>query len=135
LSPAQPTRCQGVRGAITVDANTPDAILAATREMLSALIDANGIDAQDVGGVFFTTTVDLNAEYPAVAARQLGWMDAAILCGHEMTVPGGLPRVVRVMVMWNTTRRPHEIQHVYLGDAQHLRPDRAQHGPLTEPTA
>ncbi len=135
MSPTQPTRCQGVRGAITADENTADAILSATRELLSVLIAANGIEPADIGGAFFTTTVDLNAEYPAVAARQLGWMDVAILCGHEMTVPGSLPRVIRVMVMWNTTRAAQDIQHIYLRDAQHLRPDRAHHGPITQPTA
>lgn len=126
MSPSQTTRCQGVRGAITADANTTDAILSATREMLTALIAENGIEVDDIGGAFFTTTVDLNAEYPAVAARQLGWGEVAILCGHEMDVPGSLPHVIRVMVMWNTTRAPHDIHHVYLRDAQQLRPDRAQ---------
>ncbi len=126
MSPAQPTRCQGVRGAITVGENTPEAILSATREMLSALIEANGIDARDVGGVFFTTTVDLNAQYPAVAARELGWLDVAILCGHEMDVPHGLPMCVRILIMWNTTLTPQEIEHVYLGEARRLRPDRAK---------
>lgn len=122
---AAPLRCLGVRGAITVEANTPAAIRAATHELLSALVEANQIEVDDIGGAFFTTTVDLNAEYPAVAARELGWHDVAILCGHEMAVPGGLPMCLRVLVLWNTTRRPHEIRHVYLRDAQVLRPDRA----------
>ena len=133
MSSTQPTRCQGVRGAITADENTTEAILSATREMLNALVAANGIEAADIGGVYLTTTVDLNAEYPAVAARQIGWSDVAILCGHEMDVPGSLPRVIRAMVMWNTTRAPHEIHHMYLRDAQQLRPDRAQHGHITQP--
>lgn len=129
MSDTQPAslRCQGVRGAITVEENTPDAILAAARELLQAIVAANQIDADDVGGVFFTTTLDLNAEYPAVAARQIGWGDVAILCGHEMAVPGGLPRCLRVLVLWNTTRAPYEIRHVYLREAQQLRPDRALH--------
>lgn len=133
MSPTQPTRCQGVRAAITVDENTSEAILSATRELLDALVAANGIEVADIGGVYFTTTVDLNAEYPAVAARQLGWTDVAILCGHEMAVPGSLPRVVRVMVMWNTTRAPRDIHHVYLRDAQQLRPDRAHDGHIRQP--
>ncbi len=120
-----PVRCQGVRGAITVDANTAEDILAATRELLSALVEANAIDVNDIGGAYFTTTVDLTAAYPAVAARQLGWGDVASLCGHEMAVPGGLPRCVRVMLLWNTTRAPRDIRHVYLRAAQQLRPDRA----------
>jgi chorismate mutase len=123
--PTPPIRCQGVRGAITVDANTADAILAATRELLSALVAANAIAVSDIGAVYFTTTLDLTAEYPAVAARQLGWGDVAILCGHEMAVPGGLPRCVRVMLLWNTTRAPRDIRHIYLREAQQLRPDRA----------
>jgi len=124
-----PLRCRGVRGAITVEANTPAAIRAATHELLHALVDANQIDVNDIGGVFFTTTVDLNAEYPAVAARELGWHDVAILCGHEMNVPGGMPMCLRVMVLWNTVRSPQEIRHVYLREAQALRPDRAIQSP------
>lgn len=124
-----PLRCLGVRGAITVEANTPAAIRAATHELLRALVDANQIEVDDIGGVFFTTTVDLNAEYPAVAARELGWHDVAILCGHEMNVPGGMPMCLRVMVLWNTVRSPQEIRHVYLRGAQALRPDRAIQSP------
>ena len=118
-------RCRGVRGAITVEANTAEAIGAAARELMQTLVAANGIAQDDVGGVFFTTTVDLTAEYPALGLRAMGWTDTAILCGHEMSVPHGLARCLRVMVMWNTTRAPHEIQHVYLREARQLRPDRA----------
>jgi chorismate mutase len=120
----RPIRCMGVRGAIDVVENTADAILAATHELLTAMIDANGINPDDVGSMFMTTTMDLNAEYPAVAARKLGWMDVAILCGHEMNVPHGLPMCLRILIMWNTTRTAQDIQHVYLGEAQTLRPDR-----------
>ncbi len=127
---ASPLRCLGVRGAITVEANTPDAIRSATHELLHALVEANQIDVNDIGAVFFTTTVDLNAEYPAVAARELGWHDVAILCGHEMAVPGGLPMCLRVLVLWNTTRSPQQIRHVYLREAQALRPDRALQTPV-----
>ncbi len=125
----RPTRCQGVRGAITVEANTAAAIRAATHELLRALVEANQIVTEDIGGAFFTTTVDLNAEYPAAAARELGWHDVAILCGHEMNVPEGMPMCLRVLVLWNTTRAPQEIQHVYLREAQALRPDRAVNTP------
>jgi chorismate mutase len=121
----QPVRCRGVRGAITAEANTAEAILAATHELLTALIEANQIDPDDVGSMFMTTTIDLNAEYPAVAARQLGWMDVAIMCGHEMDVPHGLKKCIRILMMWNTTRTAQEIRHVYIGEAQTLRPDRA----------
>jgi len=121
----QAVRCRGVRGAITVRENTAEAIRDATLELLQAIVDANQIDVDDIGGVYFTTTVDLTAEYPAVAARELGWYDVAILCGHEMNIPHGLPMCVRVMVMWNTSRSAQEIRHIYLREAQQLRPDRA----------
>lgn len=122
--PERPIRCRGVRGAISVEANTADAILSATRELLEAMIAANGIEPDDVCSLMLTTTPDLTAEYPALAARQLGWLDVAILCGHEMAVPHGLPRCVRALIHWNTDRTPQEIQHVYLRDAETLRPDR-----------
>ncbi len=124
VQPERPIRCRGVRGAISVEANTADAILSATRELLEAMIAANGIEPDDVCSLMLTTTPDLTAEYPALAARQLGWLDVAILCGHEMAVPHGLPRCVRALIHWNTERTPQEIQHVYLRDAVTLRPDR-----------
>jgi chorismate mutase len=124
-SAVPPLRCLGVRGATTVEDNTAEAILDAAHELLAALIAANRIEPDDVGAVFFTTTRDLNAEYPAVAARQLGWNEVAILCSHEMEVPHGLDKCLRVLVMWNTTLAPRDIRHVYLRGAQSLRPDRA----------
>lgn len=122
---ARSTRCLGVRGAITVDANTAEAILTATRELLTALLEANQIETDDIGSAIFSTTTDLNAEYPAVAARRMGWQDVAIMCTHEMNVPHGLERCMRVLIMWNTGLSPRDIRHIYLGDAQQLRPDRA----------
>jgi len=122
--PDRPIRCRGVRGAITVEANTAEAIVGATREMLEALIAANGIEPDDVCSLLLTTTPDLTAEYPAVAARQIGWQAVAVMCAHEMAVPHGLPRCVRALVHWNTSRTAAEIKHVYLRDAEVLRPDR-----------
>lgn len=122
--PARPVRCRGVRGATTVTANTKEAILEATREMMYIIIKANDMQPEDVASAYFTTTVDLDATYPALAARQLGWYDAALLCGHEMQVPNGLPMCIRVLIHWNTTRSATEIVHVYLRDAKSLRPDR-----------
>ncbi|MDX1613956.1 MAG: chorismate mutase [Candidatus Promineifilaceae bacterium] len=119
-------RCRGIRGATTVEENSAEAILAATRELLYVMIRANDIDPDDVASAIFTTTRDLNATYPALAARQLGWYDAALLCGHEMEVPDGLAHCVRILVHWNTTLRPDEIIHVYLHGAQELRPDRSE---------
>lgn len=116
--------CRGVRGATTVDENTREAILAGTRELLQRMIEANGIDPNDVASVIFTTTPDLDAEFPAVAARQLGWYDQALLCGHEMAVPNALARCIRILIHWNTTKKPKEIKHVYINGAESLRPDR-----------
>lgn len=122
--------CRGVRGATTVDSNTPAAILEETRRLLALLIHANGIKPEDVASAIFSTTRDLTAEYPALAARQLGWLDSALMCGHEMDVPGGLPRCVRVLVHWNTDKPPHEIIHIYLRGARNLRPDKAALPPV-----
>ena len=123
-TPYAAVRCRGIRGATTVTENTSEAILEATREMLFIMIRANEIDPEEVASVYFTTTVDLTATYPALAARQLGWYDAALLCGHEMQVSGGLPRCIRVLVHWNTIKSSKEIIHVYLREAKSLRPDR-----------
>ncbi len=116
--------CRGVRGATTVLENSREAILEATRELLFVIMRANQMAPEEVASVFFTTTVDLNATYPALAARQLGWYDAALMCGHEMQVPDGMPRCIRVLIHWNTTRGMKEIVHVYLREAKSLRPDR-----------
>ncbi len=124
--------CRGVRGATVIEENTREAILAGTRELLQRMIDANGIDPADVASVTFTTTRDLNAEFPAVAARELGWYDQALLCGHEMDVPDALDKVVRVLIHWNTTKGPREIQHIYINGAESLRPDRQKKEELWE---
>ena len=120
----QAVRCRGIRGATTVTENSSESILEATREMLFIMIRANQIDPEDIASVYFTTTTDLTATYPALAARQLGWYDAALLCGHEMQVPNGLSRCIRVLVHWNTHKSAKEIIHVYLRGAKSLRPDR-----------
>ena len=117
--------CRGVRGATTVEVNTKEAIVAEGKALLLALVEANGIDPADVASLFFTATSDLNAEFPAQAARQLGWDDVAILCAHEMNVPGALPMCLRILIHWNTTRTQAEVKHVYTKGAKHLRPDRA----------
>lgn len=116
--------CRGVRGATTVEENSAEAIQTATRELLYIMIRANQIHVNDVASVIFTTTRDLNATFPALAARQLGWYDAALLCGHEMEVPDALERCVRILIHWNTTCGPEDIVHVYLHGAKGLRPDR-----------
>jgi chorismate mutase len=134
--PASYRVCRGVRGATTADANTAPAILEATRDLLERLVSANGMEAEDIASVWFTTTPDLNAEYPALAARQLGWHDTALMCSHEMAVPHGLKACIRVLIHWNTTRSMREIQHIYIRGAVNLRPDRQLHqAPETAPTA
>jgi chorismate mutase len=125
------TWCRGVRGATTAADNTREAILEATRELLLQMISLNGMEAADVASAIFTTTPDLNAEFPALAARELGWHDTALLCGHEMNVPNSLQCCVRILVHWNTTRSAAEIVHVYLREARTLRPEHAQIHALT----
>ena len=115
--------CRGIRGATTADENTRESILEATHELLMHLIEANSLSADDIASVIFSTTPDLNAVFPAVAARELGWLHTALLCAHEMAVPGSLSKCIRVLIHWNTTRRLDEIVHVYIRGAQVLRPE------------
>jgi chorismate mutase len=118
-----PIMCRGVRGATTVSSNEPEAIFAATRELLYTMVRHNDINPEDVASAYFTTTTDINAAYPATAARQLGWLDVPLLCGHEMDVPGSLPHCIRILLHWNTCKSQPDITHVYLHDAHALRPD------------
>src|SRR3990172_5437598 len=117
-------RCRGIRGATTVEANRPDAILEATTELLTELMRVNGLRVEDVASAYFTTTTDLNAEFPAVAANKMGWTDVALLCGHELDVPGSLGMCLRILLHVNTEKEAHELVHVYLRGANVLRPDR-----------
>ena len=117
--------CRGVRGATTVENDTPAEILLATRELLAFMIRLNNIDSVDVASAIFSTTSDVVSQYPALAARQLGWMDVPLLCGHEMDVPGSVPNCVRVLIHWNTDTPQKDIQHVYLKEAKVLRPDKS----------
>lgn len=118
-----PVVCRGVRGATTIEHDTRDEILAATRELLAIMIRRNDIEAADVGSAIFTVTSDVTAEFPALAARQLGWIDVPLLCGYEVSVPGSLPRCIRILIHWNTTKGQREIQHTYMRQATVLRPD------------
>lgn len=117
-------KVRGVRGAITVTQNNADEILEATRELLNMIVRVNDIDIDDIASVTLTTTKDITSTYPAFAARQLGWFDLALMCGHEMEVPGGLPMCIRVLIHWNTTKSQKDIGHIYLREAKALRPDR-----------
>jgi len=116
---------RGIRGATVAAADTPEAIRAATRELLLALTEANGLLPDDVASIIFTLTPDLTAEVPARAARELGWHDAALMCMAEMNAAGGLERCIRVLIHWNSDKAPDQIHHVYLHAAGQLRPDRA----------
>ena len=115
--------CRGVRGATTAKSNCRDAILAATRELLTRVVQLNGIEAEDVASAIFTTTRDLNAEFPALAARQFGWLEVPLLCSHEIEVSGALAQCIRVLIFWNTEKLQGDVQHVYVRGAGSLRPD------------
>lgn len=117
---------RGVRGAINVPENTEAAILEATAELLRAIVRRNEIEPQEIAAAFFTATPDLDATFPAEAARTLlGWTDVPLLCAAEMNVPVGMRRVVRVLILINTNMHQDEVAHVYLGEAERLRPDLA----------
>ena len=114
---------RGIRGAITASANERDAIVGATIRLLREIIERNSVQVEDISAIFFTTTPDLTAEFPAAAARELGWNDVPLLCGHEMSVPGRLDKCVRVMMLVNADVAQSSIRHVYLDGAKALRPD------------
>ncbi len=116
---------RGIRGATVSAANTPDAILGASRELLEALVTANGLEPDDIASILFTVTTDLDAAFPATSVRTLGWTEVAALDAQAPVVPGDLSHCIRVLVHWNTDHSPDEIRHVYLRDARRLRPDRA----------
>lgn len=115
--------CRGIRGAITAQENTRESILAASKELLQKMLEANEVQIDDIASIWLTTTPDLNAEFPAVAARDLGCLQTALLCGHEMNVPGSLSHCIRVLILFNTEKKSEEIVHVYLKEAQSLRPE------------
>ena len=114
-------RCRGIRGATTVESNTKEAIVQATKELLGKIVTANGIETGEIACALFTTTSDLNAEFPAVAAREMGWTQVALLCGHEMNVPGSLSMCLRILILFNTDKQARDIVHVYLKGAENLR--------------
>jgi chorismate mutase len=117
------TVCRGIRGATTVEDNTKEAIFAATEELFNKIVEANHIEESQVASVFFTTTQDLNAAFPATAVRKIGWTHTALLCGHEMAVPGSLPGCIRILILVNTDKAPQDLVNVYLRGAVNLRSD------------
>jgi len=115
--------CRGIRGATTTSVNQREAILSATRELLQQIVEANDVQPADIASIFFTMTPDLNAEYPALAARQMGWTQVPLLCAQEIARPDGLSQAIRVLIHWNTTLPQTEIHHIYINGAEVLRPD------------
>ena len=115
------TVCRGLRGATRSEANTEEEIYGATREMLQQLIEANGIVEKDVAMAYFTVTPDLNAAFPAAAARQLGWNNTALMCATEIAVPNSLPSCIRVLILINTDKEPDELSNIYLKGTEILR--------------
>ena len=113
--------CRGVRGATIASGDSREEIHAATRELVTEMMQANGIDQDDLASAFFTTTADLRAAYPAEAARLMGWEYVPMLGAVEMDKQSGPPRCIRVMLLWNTTRGPREIKHIYLKGTESLR--------------
>ena len=115
---------RGIRGATTVTADEPELILQATRELLEEILAENeGMTPEDVASALFTVTDDIVSTFPAQGARQMGWGLVPMLCAREIPVPNSLPRVIRVLVHWNTELPQNKITHVYLREAVNLRPD------------
>ena len=114
---------RGIRGATTVEANTKDEIITKTRELLESIVSKNDFDASDIISIIFSVTDDVNAEFPAVAARQLGWLYTPLLCTNEIPVPGSLKNCIRVLLHVNSDRGQDEMVQVYLYEAKRLRPD------------
>jgi chorismate mutase len=113
---------RGIRGATTVERNDKDEIQKATRELLEVIVRLNGLRPDDIAYVWFTVTPDLDAEFPAFAARELGWTDVPLMCGQEIPVRGAMARCIRVLIDWNTGKSQREVRHAFLHRAKELRP-------------
>jgi chorismate mutase len=122
------SKVRGIRGAIRVGENNRESILAASAGLLQQMLLANGIDPDEIVSIFFTATDDLNAEYPAYAAREMGMTSVPLLCAREMNVPGSMSRLIRILIHVNTDIPSKQIKHQYLGEAGRLRPDIAGGG-------
>ena len=114
--------CRGIRGATTIEHNDREEILSATAELLQLMIRQNELQTEDIASAIFSLTEDLDAEFPAVAARMLGWTEVPMMCTREIPVPGSLGKCIRVLLHVNTTRGLSEIRHVYIRGAVNLRP-------------
>jgi chorismate mutase len=118
---------RGIRGATTAFENTAESITEATEELLRELVTINDLDPQEIAFTYLTTTADLNAEFPALAARKIGWLDVPLLCGHDMNVklpnPRGVPMCIRVLILYNTPRPQQSMRFAYLRGAQAIKSD------------
>jgi chorismate mutase len=118
---------RGVRGATTAFENTAESITEATEELLRELVTINDLDPQEIAFAYLTTTTDLTAEFPALAARKIGWLDVPLLCGHDMNVklpnPRGVPMCIRVLILYNTPRPQQSMRFAYLRGAQAIKSD------------
>ena len=115
---------RGIRGAITINKDTKDEVLDATKEMLKAILTENpGMVSEDIASALFTTTADITSAFPAAAARQIGWKFVPLTCAQEIPVSNSLPMCIRVLIHWNTEQPQETIRHVYLRNAKKLRPD------------
>ena len=112
---------RGIRGATTVENNSAEEIISATRELLNKIVTDNSIDTRDIAAVFFSATPDLNSAFPAKAAREIGWLDVPLFCQVEIDVPGSLGKCIRIMMLVNSTLEPEEIKHIYLKETINLR--------------
>ena len=119
---------RALRGATCVPENTRESIFAATQELLKALIERNELVEENAVAVLFSATQDLNAAFPAEAARLIGWTKPGLLCFQEMAVPGSMPQVLRIMILWETDKPQAQMNHCYLGEAASLRDDIVNNG-------
>ncbi|PWB70046.1 chorismate mutase [candidate division GN15 bacterium] len=116
-------RVRGIRGAIDVPENTREAVFEATIKLVQEMLSRNAVDTAEIASIFLTATVDLNADFPAYAARQIGLSTVPLLCAQEIDVPGSMKRLIRVLIHVNTEKTQSEIAHCYLGETAKLRPD------------
>jgi len=114
---------RGIRGAVNADNNTKDSIIESTKKLLQEIVKKNNITTDMIASVIFTATADLNATFPAEAARQIGWLEVPLLCAKEIEVPGSLEKVIRVLIHLNTEKKQNQIEHIYLGETKKLRTD------------
>ena len=123
--PAEMKAVRGIRGAVTVDRDSPEEIIARTSDLLKRMVSENGVDEEDIIHIMFTSTPDITSAFPATAARLLGWVDTPLISAVEVDVTGSLDRCVRILMTAHSSRAKREIRHIYLGRAKELRPDLA----------